>query len=143
MLNCEICRGQLLEYLYDLPDEDEQRVFQEHLPHCPTCPALLREAREQQRLLGAAARMTFPRVHFEAPAEAASARPQILALPMRSARTRWLPWAVAAPSLASMVTTSPTAKPLVLATWIWVAPRRASAVTAWTLKLASPVPERP
>lgn len=86
----------MLEYLYDLPEEEEQRALQEHLQGCPTCPALWREAREQQRLLAAAARLAFPGVRFEPPAEAAVNGRDILALPNKPTSTRWVPWAVAA-----------------------------------------------
>ena len=102
MDSCERYQAEMLEYLYDLPEEDEQRAFQEHLRQCPTCPARLREARQQQKLLAAAARMTFPGVRFEAPAEAVSAGPQILSLPKRPTQRRWLAWAVAAGLLLAL-----------------------------------------
>ena len=38
----------------DFSLSDEQRAFQEHLRQCPTCPARLREARQQQQLRDAA-----------------------------------------------------------------------------------------
>ena len=95
MDSCDRYQAQMLEYLYGLPEEDELRAFEEHLESCSTCPVLLREAREQQRLLAAAARLTFPGVRFEVPADTASTGPRLLSISKEPVRTRWLPWAVA------------------------------------------------
>jgi hypothetical protein len=96
MLSCETCRGQLLENLYDLLDEADQRALDAHLGQCPACQASLAKARNQQRLLGAAAKTSFAGVCFEAPA-AATVLPLTEPVPRTFARTpAWTRWAMAA-----------------------------------------------
>jgi hypothetical protein len=96
MLSCETCRGQLLEYLYDLLDESDRRALVGHVAQCPACEAALVKARSQQRLLGAAAKASFPGVRFEAPA-AAVVLPLAKPLPQVVARRHaWARWAMAA-----------------------------------------------
>ena len=82
----------------DFSLSDEQRAFQEHLRQCPTCPARLREARQQQQLLAAAARDEFPEVRFEAPQEVAPVAEPTLVVPIKRARAVpvWSRWAIAA-----------------------------------------------
>jgi hypothetical protein len=78
MDHCGPVQAQLLDFLYDLLEADEQRVFQEHLVQCALCQAALRDAQGQQQLLAAAARMEFPAVRFEPP-------PEVLPFGQRSA----------------------------------------------------------
>jgi alpha-2-macroglobulin-like protein len=96
MLSCESCRGQLLEYLYDLLDAGDRRALDAHLTQCAACQAALVKARNQQRLLGAAAKTNFAGVRFEAPA-AAAVLPLAEPLPRAVVRIpAWTRWALAA-----------------------------------------------
>jgi anti-sigma factor RsiW len=67
MFSCEICRSQMLEYLYDLLEGDERQAWEAHVKDCPSCQAALVQAKGQQKLLAAAAKMEFANVHFTAP----------------------------------------------------------------------------
>ncbi|MBI1913693.1 MAG: hypothetical protein HYS12_02895 [Planctomycetes bacterium] len=71
MDRCTHYQTQMLDYVYDLLDEDVVRALALHLEHCADCQAALREARGQQQLLAAAARLEFPSVCFRVPQEAA------------------------------------------------------------------------
>src|ERR1700687_4173141 len=96
MVSCESCRGQLLEYLYDLLDEADRRALDAHLTQCPACQAALVKARNQLQLLGAAAKTNFAGVRFDAPAAAAELP---LAGPLSRTVVRtpaWTRWAMAA-----------------------------------------------
>ena len=76
MFHCETCRSQMLEYLYDLLEGDERQAWEAHLKDCPSCQASLVQAKRQQQLLAAAAKMEFANVRFAAPATSKSARRQ-------------------------------------------------------------------
>src|SRR5438309_12054801 len=89
MLSCESCRGQLLEYLYDLLDGAERQGLQEHVEQCPACQAALVKARAHQQLLGKAAKSEFPGVRFEAPATPV-VLPLSTSLPRRAVRRNWV-----------------------------------------------------
>src|ERR1700682_2477853 len=89
MVSCESCRGQLLEYLYDLLDGAERQGTQEHGEQCPACQAALVKARAHQQLLGKAAKAEFPGVRFEAPA-APALSPLSTPLPRRAAKRNWV-----------------------------------------------------
>jgi hypothetical protein len=67
MHGCQHYQEQMLDYLYDLLEEADQQSFLAHLPGCPGCQAACERAREQQKLLAAAARHPFPAVQFSAP----------------------------------------------------------------------------
>jgi hypothetical protein len=96
MLSCEACRGQLLEYVYDLLDEADHRTLDAHLTQCPACQAALVTAQNQQRLFAAAAKTEFPGVRFEAPALAAVLPlPESLPRPVAH-RHAWTRWSMAA-----------------------------------------------
>src|SRR5439155_17458209 len=69
MDRCTHYQTQMLDYVYDLLDEDVVRDLALHLEHCADCQAALREARGQQQLLAAAARLEFPSVCFRVPQE--------------------------------------------------------------------------
>src|SRR5262245_64613263 len=92
MLGCHGYREQMLDHLYDLLDEADQRAFLDHLAGCPACQAALEQARAQKALLGRAARLHFPDVTFTPPA------PEPIPLPLRPSRRprRWVGWAAAA-----------------------------------------------
>jgi A-macroglobulin TED domain/Alpha-2-macroglobulin family len=116
MLSCEHARAQMLDHLFGLLEEADDRAFQAHIVGCAACAAALRQERDFQGLLGRAARAQFPEVHFAAPAAASaergtrSAEPQAIptsavpssALPAARASGRpsmqriWTRWAVAA-----------------------------------------------
>src|SRR5438552_3824569 len=89
MLNCETCRGQLLEYLYEVVDEVDVRGIQEHLEHCLMCRASLAKAQAHKQLLGKAAKAQFPGVRFDAPAEPA-VLPLSTPVPRRAVKRTWI-----------------------------------------------------
>lgn len=96
MRSCDDYHAQMLDYLYDLLEDDERLALQEHVKDCADCSAALQRAQAQKRLLAAAARLPFPEVRFEppvtVPTQDAAARPFAPA----ARRPAWLPWAVAA-----------------------------------------------
>src|SRR5215468_8816468 len=69
MDRCTEYQSQMLDYVFDLLDEDVAGALARHLEHCAGCQAALREARGQQQLLAAAARLEFPGVCFLRPQE--------------------------------------------------------------------------
>src|SRR5438105_590419 len=94
---CETCQPQLLNYVYELLEEDERRGLEAHLETCADCRESLVRARRQQHALRAATRTSFADVHFAPPALRipSSAAPA----PARHgpiAGLRWRRWAVAA-----------------------------------------------
>src|ERR1700730_9138556 len=89
MLNCETCRGQLLEYLYELVDGADRQAIQDHLGQCAGCQASLAKARTQQQLFSKAAKAEFPGVRFEAPA-AATVLPLSTPVPKRAVKRSWM-----------------------------------------------------
>jgi anti-sigma factor RsiW len=99
MHDCNHSESLLLEHLYGLLDDADERALQDHLAGCPACRAALERARGQQRLLAAAAKGEFPAVRFEPPAEEEHA-PEVVSLPSPAAAPRrarrWGRWAVAA-----------------------------------------------
>ena len=106
MDQCTVCQSQMLEYVYDLLDEDAFQSLAVHLENCTVCRAALRAAQGQQQLLATAARLEFPTVQFLPPsAEVAPAprpqpatadRPVILPLVRPRRRLAWRTWASAA-----------------------------------------------
>src|SRR5262249_37059640 len=111
MHGCEGCRDNLLDYLYDLLDEAEARELRAHLDGCPACQRALEQARAQQKLLAAAARVSFPDVTFApppaeqiTPAPAAGVRTVLLPVKPRVRKpVRWGRWAAAAAVLLAFV----------------------------------------
>lgn len=84
---CEHCQSQLLGLVYDLLDDDEQRGCQEHLAGCDACRVALDKAKQQQAIMGWAAKMEFPAVRFAAPSPSASQPTRALPRPRKP-----LPW---------------------------------------------------
>lgn len=84
---CEHCQSQLLGLVYDVLNEDEQRTCQEHLAGCDPCRAALDKARQQQAIMGWAAKMEFSAVRFAAPSPSASVPTRILPRPRKP-----MPW---------------------------------------------------
>jgi hypothetical protein len=68
MRNCENCCSQMLDYLYDLLEDDERQAWEAHLRDCAACQAELERAKAQQQLLAAAAKMEFAGMVFTPPA---------------------------------------------------------------------------
>src|SRR5262249_21463245 len=100
MNNCESFQSQLLAYLYDVLEGDDQLKLQDHLAQCPSCQARLERARVQKRILAAAAKAEFPNVRFVQPqAEVRPASP-VVSAPARRRRRPVLRWAIAAGILA-------------------------------------------
>src|SRR5579871_5027405 len=97
MANCESYQAQLLGYLYDLLEPEEQQALREHLNQCPACQLALREAERQKKLLAAAAKAEFAGVRFEPPpAGEARAKEEVPAVPIAFRRTPWFRWGIAA-----------------------------------------------
>ena len=61
MERCTDYQSQMLEYLYDLLDDEDRQQFVEHLGYCAPCQSALRQAR-QQRGVGAEAQFRPRRV---------------------------------------------------------------------------------
>src|SRR5438105_1682933 len=97
MSNCEPYQAQLLGYLYDLLEANEQQALREHLSQCVACQAALVGAERQKKLLAAAAKAEFPAVRFQAPpAGEIIPAADIPAVQVHSARRPWFGWAIAA-----------------------------------------------
>jgi anti-sigma factor RsiW len=77
MRSCAECSELLLDYLYDLLDEQEAQQVRDHLATCADCQDALSEAKKQQNLLATAARKCREVPMFEAPAEAVLSTPTI------------------------------------------------------------------
>jgi hypothetical protein len=75
MDRCTHHQIQMLDYVYDLLDEDVVRELALHLEHCTDCQTALRAARGQQQLLAAAARLEFPSFRFRVPEETTPVAP--------------------------------------------------------------------
>jgi uncharacterized membrane protein YgcG len=95
MITCKTCEPLLLHHLYGLLDDVESAALVQHLGDCPACQAALEKARQQQKVLAAAAKTEFPNVNFK-PVEQSITRavPRPAPLPQRT--IRWQRWAVAA-----------------------------------------------
>ncbi len=102
MYTCPECQAQTLEYLYDLLDDADRRTMQAHLADCSACRAQLAKAENQQKLLATAARMEFPNVRFNAPAERIAPPVVPMTRPVKKAQP-WRRWAVAALILLGLV----------------------------------------
>ena len=63
-MTCHNDYSSLLEYLYDLPEEQERLTFQQHLASCVNCPSLLKRAQRQRLLLSRAACLNYPKLRF-------------------------------------------------------------------------------
>jgi hypothetical protein len=97
MVRCEQYQAQLLSYLYDLLEADEQQALREHLNRCSDCQAVLARAERQKRLLAAAAKAEFPAVHFQPPSAGELVPEEIApAQGLVFRRRAWLGWTVAA-----------------------------------------------
>ena len=108
MDRCTDYQSQMLEYVYDLLDEDAFRALGLHLEDCADCRAALRAAQGQQQLLAAAARVESAAVRFEAPVvvhpqtEAVPETPVRLSLVRPRRRLAWQVWASAAAVLLAL-----------------------------------------
>ncbi len=103
MLSCETYRAQMLEFVYDLLEDDEREAYQTHLKDCPACQVELVKAKDQQQLLAAAAKMDFPAVRFTAPAAVAPQAPPAVVLLQRPRQARrWRRWVAAAAVLLTL-----------------------------------------
>src|SRR2546421_735088 len=69
MDRCTDYQNQMLDYVYDLLDEDVVQDLALHLEHCADCRPARRAAGGQQQLLAAAARLESPAVCFLRPEE--------------------------------------------------------------------------
>ena len=68
MNTCETCQAQLLNLLYGVLSQEEQKACHDHLSGCGPCTEALEKARQQQTLIGLAAKSEFPEVRFTAKA---------------------------------------------------------------------------
>jgi hypothetical protein len=98
MLGCHECRDRMLDHLYDVLDDADQRQFLDHVAGCPECQAALAGARAQQALLARAARLHFPDVRFTPPAD----EPAVVLFKPPSRFRRVAAWAVAAGLLLAL-----------------------------------------
>src|SRR5439155_9118356 len=97
MANCERYQSQLLSFLYELLEADEQRALREHLDQCDACKGALARAEQQKKLLATAAKAEFPGVRFQPPPVGESVRrEETPAAGLRTSRRAWLGWAIAA-----------------------------------------------
>src|SRR6266851_9548194 len=97
MQRCEACQSQMLEYLYDVLEDVERLAFREHLDQCAVCQAVLIKAQTQQNLLAAAARLEFPEVRFQSPADPVAPLPRAtVPLPYIRPIPNWRRWTAAA-----------------------------------------------
>src|SRR5947208_3677291 len=94
---CETCQPQLLNYVYDLLEDDERRPIEAHLETCAHCREALARARAQQDVLKAATRASFPDVRFTPPVVRSFASATEASASPRPVRQRpWRRWAAAA-----------------------------------------------
>lgn len=101
MLNCETCRSQMLEYLYELLEGDERQAWEAHLKDCPACQAELERAKVHRQLLAKAAKMEFASVRFTPPraesnVPSAPASTDVVRLQRPARPLRWRTWLAAA-----------------------------------------------
>ncbi|MCS6977030.1 MAG: MG2 domain-containing protein [Gemmatales bacterium] len=97
--DCQRWEPLLLDYLYDLLDAEEAQALKAHLEGCALCRHGLGQAKQQQKLIAAAARKEFPTVRFEPPREAVPSKPEaavVVGMPKAGRAWDWKPWAVAA-----------------------------------------------
>src|SRR4029077_6849044 len=87
---------QFLAYLYDLLEPTERQALETHLGQCVPCQAALAHSRQQQQLLAAAAKTTFPEVRFQAPAAGEAGHPEPVLRMERRRQPAWGGWAIAA-----------------------------------------------
>ena len=102
MTPCDRFQDQLLDHLYGLLEPPEAGQLTEHLQGCAACRAALARAENQKRLLGQAARLEFPDLHFTTPTVPLT--PRVEGPPVRAAaveRTRGR-WALAAAILVAI-----------------------------------------
>ncbi|MFL5243514.1 MAG: alpha-2-macroglobulin family protein [Gemmataceae bacterium] len=103
MPQCEQYRAQLLEYLYDLVDDGERKALQDHLAQCAACQMALAQAKQQQQVIGSAAKKEFAGVRFVAPTEPPSIPLKKRNAPLRPASRRsWQRMALAASLLVAL-----------------------------------------
>jgi hypothetical protein len=95
MMTCDFCQSQLLAHLYGLLESDDRTAIVIHLNSCPACRAALDKAREQQRILAAAAKSEFPDVRFSAVTPKPTVAPTVENKQPRRG-VAWGRWAVAA-----------------------------------------------
>jgi hypothetical protein len=65
-MNCNKAQALLLDYLFDVLDQDEKQPFDSHLKSCGDCQKELGWAKNQQKLLKSATLDSFPEVIFRA-----------------------------------------------------------------------------
>jgi hypothetical protein len=65
-MNCNKAQALLLDYLFDVLDQDEKQPFDSHLKSCGDCQKELSWAKNQQKLLKSATLDSFPEVMFRA-----------------------------------------------------------------------------
>ncbi|HYT87999.1 MAG TPA: zf-HC2 domain-containing protein, partial [Gemmataceae bacterium] len=109
MLTCDQTADLLLDYLYDLLDEEAAGKLREHLAACPACQAALAAAEAQQHLLARAAQIYAEVPAFTAPSATPSA-------PVETIQ----PAPAAAPQAPATLPlpTSPQTKPRRLLRWL-------------------------
>ncbi len=90
MNRCESIQSQMLDFLYDLLDENEVQSLRTHMAGCAGCREALAKAEAQKALFGSAARLQFPGVQFGViPMSSAPARPVVAGRQRHNAVVRW------------------------------------------------------
>lgn len=103
MKRCEHYQAQLWDHLYGLLEAEDSLALIEHAGQCEECRAALLRADGNRKLLATAAKVEFPAVRFQAPANEAA----VLKMPKRVAMARRTPrnlrrWGVAAAVLLAL-----------------------------------------
>jgi len=65
-MNCNKTQALLLDYLFDVLDQDEKQPFDSHLKSCGDCQKELGRTKNQHKLLKSATLDSFPEVMFRA-----------------------------------------------------------------------------
>jgi len=94
MNTCHDCQAKLLNHLYGLLDDADERGVQDHLKVCEPCRAALATAQQQRQLIAFAAKGEFPKVRFAPPAQPVAEPTEAAAVPLP--QRSWQRWAIAA-----------------------------------------------
>lgn len=102
-MNCELFQAQLLDHMYGLLEADDSLALIEHAGSCEPCRSALLRADGERKLLGAAAKLEFPGLRFQAPAaDQPALKFKAPARPRTRPPIRWQRWAAAAAVLAAV-----------------------------------------
>ena len=87
----------MLDELYGLLEPAESTALAAHVASCPSCTALMVQAKADQALIQNASTSSFPALKFTPPADLPTVVPSEYAEPrVKTTRQAWIGWAVAA-----------------------------------------------